>query len=175
MPSKTSGSIRATRGNTQRRTSGDTPAGGGPFPEALLALFSVIAGAGSGWRLRLFNAGNLERRPPSRNARGAEAVAAELEGAGLHGGQLLVGNFGDGHINAFDEHGRFRGQIENNRGMPIVIDGLWGLAFGNGGRAGVPSTLYFSSGPDGESHGLFGSIEPAGRHDSCGGDGPRGD
>ena len=78
---------------------------------------------------------------------------------GPHADQLLVGNFGSGTIMSFDATGRFRGFLRNRAGYPIVIDGLWALAFGNGGRAGVPGTLYFTAGPDGESHGLFGSIE----------------
>jgi len=61
---------------------------------------------------------------------------------------------------AFDAAGRFQGLLQDVEGEPIVIGGLWALTFGNGGRAGVPDTLYFSSGPDGESHGLFGSLAP---------------
>ena len=84
---------------------------------------------------------------------------------GKHGDELLVGNFGSGTIMAFEADGGFEGLLEDGHGKkPIVIDGLWGLAFGNGGRAGVPGTLYFSAGPDGESHGLFGSITPVMKH-----------
>jgi uncharacterized protein (TIGR03118 family) len=80
---------------------------------------------------------------------------------GKHADQLLVGNFGSGTIMAFEADGKFKGLLEGPGERPLVIDGLWGLAFGNGGRAGRPSTLYFTAGPDGESHGLFGSIDPA--------------
>ena len=79
---------------------------------------------------------------------------------GTRANQLLVGNFGSGTIMAFDATGRFRGLLQDVEGEPIVIGGLWALTFGNGGRAGVPDTLYFSSGPDDESHGLFGSLAP---------------
>src|SRR6266853_1095724 len=79
---------------------------------------------------------------------------------GNHANQLLVGNFGSGTIIAFDATGRFRGLLQDIEGEPIVIGGLWAITFGNGGRGGVPDTLYFSSGPDGESHGLFGSLAP---------------
>ena len=79
---------------------------------------------------------------------------------GEHSDELLVGNFGSGTIMAFSEHGRFEGFLENRRGKPVVIEGLWALAFGNGGSGGVPGTLYFTAGPDDESHGLFGSLEP---------------
>ncbi len=79
---------------------------------------------------------------------------------GKHSDVLLVGNFGSGTIMAFNEHGRFEGFLENRRGKPVVIEGLWALTLGNGGSAGVPETLYFTAGPDDESHGLFGSLEP---------------
>jgi hypothetical protein len=67
---------------------------------------------------------------------------------------------------SFDADGKFQGLLENKHERPIVIDGLWGLAFGNGGKAGVPGTLYFTAGPVSESHGLFGSLElvPEPRH-----------
>jgi uncharacterized protein (TIGR03118 family) len=82
---------------------------------------------------------------------------------GKHAGQLLVGNFGSGTIMTFDtDTGKFRGLLQRAEDDPIVIDGLWGLAFGNGGRGGRPGTLYFTAGPDDESHGLLGGIDPAG-------------
>ena len=82
---------------------------------------------------------------------------------GAHADQLLVGNFGSGTIMAFEADGDFRGLLEDasTKEKPMVIDGLWGLTFGNGGKAGRASTLYFSAGPDGENHGLFGAIDPA--------------
>jgi len=79
---------------------------------------------------------------------------------GRHAGQLLVGNFGSGTIMTFDETGRFHGLLQGVDDEPVMIEGLWGLAFGNGGRAGRPTTLYFTAGPDDESHGLFGSLDP---------------
>jgi uncharacterized protein (TIGR03118 family) len=90
-------------------------------------------------------------------------VALAPDSFGKHGGQLLVGNFGSGTIVAFDEAGGFHGLLESSPGHPVVIDGLWALTFGSGGRAGVPETLYFTAGPDSEGHGLFGSLEPAGK------------
>ena len=83
---------------------------------------------------------------------------------GGHADQLLVGNFGSGTIMAFDADGKFKGLLEGRHERPIVIEGLWGLAFGNGGKAGRPSTLYFSAGPNGESDGLFGALDPAPEH-----------
>jgi uncharacterized protein (TIGR03118 family) len=79
---------------------------------------------------------------------------------GGHADQLLVGNFGNGTIMAFEADGKFQGLLEGRHERPIVIDGLWGLAFGNGGKGGRPGTLYFTAGPDGESNGLFGALDP---------------
>ncbi len=83
---------------------------------------------------------------------------------GKHAGQLLVGNFGSGTIMTFEADGQFKGLIEGAHERPLVIDGLWGLAFGNNGKAGTSDTLFFTAGPDSESHGLFGSISPMVRH-----------
>jgi uncharacterized protein (TIGR03118 family) len=85
---------------------------------------------------------------------------------GEFGGDLLVGNFGDGTINAFDpDTGAFLGTMLNGHGNPIVNDGLWGLIFGNGGNGGDPNKLYFTAGIPGdgevEDHGLFGVIATA--------------
>jgi uncharacterized protein (TIGR03118 family) len=86
-------------------------------------------------------------------------------GFGKFGGALLVGNFGNGHIHAFDPNsGTELGTLGASPMRPLVIDGLWGLAFGNGRTAGDANTLYFAAGPDHEAHGLFGKItaNPAG-------------
>jgi uncharacterized protein (TIGR03118 family) len=65
---------------------------------------------------------------------------------------LLVGNFGDGHISAFNSaNGTFLGQLSDPSGKPIAIDKLWGLKFGNGGSAGDPATLYFAAGIQNET------------------------
>lgn len=87
-------------------------------------------------------------------------VAVAPSTFGKHASQLLVGNFGNGTIMAFNQNGHFKGFLESRPGRPVVIDGLWALTFGSGGKAGVPETLYFTAGPDNESHGLFGSLEP---------------
>ena len=82
---------------------------------------------------------------------------------GRFSGDLLVGNFGDGTINAYDlqEDGTWapRGQLRTADHKPVFIDGLWGLGFGNGSGSGATNALYFTAGPDDESHGLFGRIE----------------
>jgi uncharacterized protein (TIGR03118 family) len=72
---------------------------------------------------------------------------------------LLVGNFGDGRINSYDPNtGAPLGQLLDAAGAPIAIDGLWGLAFGNGANAGSVSDLYFTAGTQGGTHGLFGAL-----------------
>jgi uncharacterized protein (TIGR03118 family) len=78
---------------------------------------------------------------------------------GKFSNDLLVGNFGDGHINVYSpKTGAFLGQVQSSKGHAIVIDGLWAIAFGNGATSGPTNQLYFTSGTDGESHGLFGFI-----------------
>jgi Ca2+-binding RTX toxin-like protein len=73
-------------------------------------------------------------------------------------GDLLVGDFGDGRINAYDPtSGAFIGTLSDSD-KPIEIDGLWGLTFGNDSTAGDANTLYYAGGPDDETHGLFGKI-----------------
>lgn len=80
---------------------------------------------------------------------------------GAFSGALLVGNFGNGRINAFDaSSGDFLGSLREPSGRPLEIDGLWALIFGNGANAGVTDRLYFTAGPDDEQHGLFGEIRP---------------
>ena len=80
---------------------------------------------------------------------------------GRLGGTLWIGNFGDGRINAFDPTtGEFIDKVRTADGRPIVIDRLWSLRFGNGGTGGFPNTLYFTAGPNGETDGLFGRLDP---------------
>jgi serine/threonine protein kinase len=74
-------------------------------------------------------------------------------------GELLVGNFGDGRINVFDPTSNaFLGQLADASGVPVTIEGLWGLRFGNNGSAGGSSTLFFTAGINGEMDGLLGSL-----------------
>jgi hypothetical protein len=82
-------------------------------------------------------------------------------GFGPFAGDLLVGNFGNGRISAFDPaSGAYKGQLRNADGLAITIDGLWGLMFGNG-VAGTSSTLFFTAGIAEETHGLMGTITAA--------------
>ena len=78
---------------------------------------------------------------------------------GRFSGEILVGNFGNGHVNVFNSQGKFIGKLDQPNGTPLVIDGLWKLTLG-GGRTSSPDTLYFTAGPNGETDGLFGRITP---------------
>jgi len=76
--------------------------------------------------------------------------------------RLLIGNFGDGAINAFNAvSGRFEGTLlANGTQSPLTIPGLWGITFGNNGTAGPATTLYFAAGPNDENDGILGTITP---------------
>ena len=75
---------------------------------------------------------------------------------------LLVGNFGNGRIHAYDAtNGSSLGGLNDPDGEPIAIDGLWALKVGNGGAGGVTNAVYFTAGILGERHGLFGSLSTA--------------
>jgi uncharacterized protein (TIGR03118 family) len=81
------------------------------------------------------------------------------------GGDLLIGNFGNGKIHAFTQQpdGSFKkdGALRDENGKKIAIDGLWALEFGNSGSNGDGNTLFFTAGPNDEADGLFGTIKPA--------------
>jgi uncharacterized protein (TIGR03118 family) len=78
---------------------------------------------------------------------------------GLFSHDVLVGQFGSGEIVAFDPvTGQFKGKLLDMNNQPIAIDGLWALGFGNDGKAGPATTLFFTAGPDHESNGLFGTL-----------------
>ena len=88
---------------------------------------------------------------------------APATGFGPFSGDLLIGNFGDGVIQAFRERpdGSWdhEGVIRDTHRLKVSIDGLWALQFGHGGANNGPaSTLFFTAGPNDETNGLFGSI-----------------
>jgi uncharacterized protein (TIGR03118 family) len=86
-------------------------------------------------------------------------LALAPQNFGQFSGALLVGNFGDGRINAFDPNsGKFLGQLYDQIGQPLAINGLWALVFGNGQQAGAINSLFFTAGIGDEGHGLFGVI-----------------
>lgn len=80
---------------------------------------------------------------------------------GAFGGNLLIGNFGDGTISAFDtQGGTFRGQLQNANGIVITNASLWDLVFDATGQTGAANTLYLTAGLANEQHGLFAAITP---------------
>jgi uncharacterized protein (TIGR03118 family) len=119
-----------------------------------------IAGEGLGFVTAFDTSGNFVARVASGGPLNAPwGMAIAPAGFGRFSGDLLVGNFGDGRINAYDlATFEPRGHLKTANHHPLVIDGLWGIGFGNGAAAGPTTTLYFAAGPDDEEHGLFGSI-----------------
>jgi len=105
--------------------------------------------------------GNMLKRLISMGALNSPwGLALAPPNFGRFSNALLVGNFGNGWINAFNPStGALLGHLLNPNGTPLAIDGLWGLKFGTGSAASGPAnTLFFTAGPDHESHGLFGSL-----------------
>ncbi len=138
----------------------------------------VLAGAadaGDG-AVDVYNAdGQLQQRlirPGDTHLNDPWAVVMAPANFGRFSNDLLVGDFGNGHIEAFNPHnGRFVGELKDASGQPIAITHLWGLAFGNGGAAGPTNTLYFTAGltshlapSNAPFHGLFGSLTVAAGH-----------
>jgi uncharacterized protein (TIGR03118 family) len=120
-----------------------------------------IAGPGRGIVNVFDTSGHFLRRLISHGHLDAPwGMTIAPDGFGKFGGALLVGNFGDGRIHAYDAtSGRFEGTLRDVGRRPIAIDGLWGLMFGNGTSAGT-TALLFSAGIDDEQHGLYGTITP---------------
>ena len=164
-------------------TDPDLPAGYAPF--GIRALGGVIyvtyalqdedkhddvAGVGHGFVDAFDLDGNLLHRVASMGRLNSPwgLAMAPADSFGKFGGDLLVGNFGDGGINAFDPNtilgdGQLQpqGQLHGAGGQPIAIDGLWAIDFGNGAAAGPKHVLFFTAGPLGEQHGLFGTLTAA--------------
>ncbi|MBW8758366.1 MAG: TIGR03118 family protein [Burkholderiales bacterium] len=119
------------------------------------------AGAGFGFVDRYDLQGNLLGRVASGGMLDAPwGLAIAPASFGALAGDLLVGNFGDGHISAYDlATDSFMGQLSGTNGQAVAIDGLWALGVGNDGGAGSSQSLYFTAGPGDESHGLFGVMQ----------------
>ena len=124
-----------------------------------MAKHDDVAGAGNGFVDAFDPNGNLLGRVGSGGTLDSPwGLAIAPATFGSFAGDLLVGNFGDGTINVFNPTtDAFLGQL-TAAGKPIAIDGLWALTVGNGGSGGDVDTIYFTSGPQNQTHGLFGSI-----------------
>ena len=148
------------------------PSGYGPFGIAEIkgmlyvtfakqdaTLHDDTAGPGHGFVDIFTNTGMFVRRLVTRGALNSPwGLALAPRSFGMFGGDLLVGNFGNGLINVYNAtNGAPLGQLRRHNGLPIVIDGLWGLQFGNG-NAAQTNELIFSAGPHHESHVLLGKI-----------------
>ena len=127
-----------------------------------------VAGAGNGYVDAFSLTGAFERRIVSLGGQINSPWGLDIAPSGFRSfaGDLLVGNFGDGTISAFDPlSGLFKGRLSGPGGAPLVEGDLWGLINGNGGMGGDPNSLYFTAGVQDEAHGLFGQIsavpEPA--------------
>jgi uncharacterized protein (TIGR03118 family) len=123
-----------------------------------------VAGQGHGF-VDIFdtNGALLDRVAKRGQLNSPWGIAMAPDGFGNLGGDLLVGNFGDGQINAFAQkhNGKFKldAQLRTSKHKTLAIDGLWALQFGkNAPNNGPATTLFFTAGPAGESHGLFGTI-----------------
>jgi uncharacterized protein (TIGR03118 family) len=109
--------------------------------------------------------GHLLHRVATRHALNAPwgLAWAPEDGFGAFSGDLLVGNFGNGLIHAYEPTAggsfEFAGTLRRASGRAVRIDGLWAIAFGNGASAGPVDSLFFTAGPDDEEHGLFGEVE----------------
>jgi uncharacterized protein (TIGR03118 family) len=123
-----------------------------------------VAGAGHGFVNAFDLQGNFLGRIASDGALNSPwGLAIAPASFGEFAGDLLVGNFGDGRIDAYNlVTDALQGPLLGTNGTPLEIDGLWGLILGNGGSGGSLQSIYFSAGPDGESHGLFGVIAAPG-------------
>jgi uncharacterized protein (TIGR03118 family) len=118
-----------------------------------------LSGPGNGF-VDVYNIrGTLQKRLVSHGVLNSPwGLAMAPTGFGPFAGALLVGNFGDGEINAFNAtSGKFLGHLQRSGGAAIAISGLWALRFGNA-NAGSPTTLFFTAGISAEKHGLLGTI-----------------
>lgn len=124
-----------------------------------------VFGPGRGHVVEYREDGTLVRDYQTRGLLNAPwGLAIAPAGFGPFAHALLVGNFGDGTIAAFDRaSGAFLGHLREADSKIICIDGLWALAFGNGHSLGDDHALYFTAGPNGEEDGIFGRLNALGQ------------
>jgi uncharacterized protein (TIGR03118 family) len=121
-----------------------------------------VHGPGNGF-VDVFDAnGNFIQRFVSRGRLNSPwGVALAPAKFGKFSNRLLVGSFGNGRLNAYDlATGEFRGRLRGTDGHPLKIEGLWGIAFGNGLLKQPTDVLFFAAGPNEEKNGLYGRIAP---------------
>jgi uncharacterized protein (TIGR03118 family) len=122
-----------------------------------------VAGQGNGFVDEFDLQGHLLHRVASGGPLDSPwGLAIAPSSFGSFAGDLLVGNFGDGTISAFNlhDHDKFVGKLTDGSGNPIAIPDLWELTTGNDAKAGSSNTIYFTAGVQDEAHGLFGSLTP---------------
>jgi len=122
-----------------------------------------VAGAGNGYVDEFNLDGTFVRQLVSQGGEVNSPWGLDIAPSsfGEFAGDLLVGNFGDGTISAFDlTTGMFDGRLLGTDGNPIVLGDLWALLNGNGGRGGDRDKVYFTAGVSDEAHGLFGALAP---------------
>jgi uncharacterized protein (TIGR03118 family) len=120
-----------------------------------------VAGPGNGYVTEFNLDGSFVRTIDSAggHTNSPWGLAIAPSSFGEFAGDLLVGNFGDGTINAYNlTTGAFKGELRDPKGDPIVLRDLWALVPGNNALAGVSSKIYFTAGLAAEAHGLFGSL-----------------
>jgi uncharacterized protein (TIGR03118 family) len=122
------------------------------------------AGPGNGFVDVFAPNGDLLQRLVSRGKLNSPwAVTLAPSTFGAFGGDILVGNFGNGRIHAYDQTtGAFEGTLSRPKGGPVVIDGLWGLRFSPTTPGAGPNKLFFTAGINHEADGLFGTLVPNG-------------
>lgn len=120
-----------------------------------------VKAAGNGYVDVFDTAGNLVKQLVSGGALNSPwGLAVAPSNFGTYSGKLLVGNFGDGKINAYDATtGALAGTLAKSDGSAIVIDGLWGISFGNGVSNQPTNTLFFTAGPNAAKNGLYGRVD----------------
>jgi len=119
-----------------------------------------VAGHNLGFVDKYTNFGQTVQRIASRgNLNAPWGLAIAPASFGKYTGALLVGNFGDGKIGAYTD-GDYLGLLRDANNEVIAIDGLWALLPGTAASGGTDA-VWFSAGPDGETHGLLGVLRPA--------------
>jgi uncharacterized protein (TIGR03118 family) len=126
------------------------------------AKYNSIGGPGQGYVDVFDTSGNLVQEFAAQGSLNSPwGIAQAPAGFGPFAGDILISNFGDGRINAFDpQSGEWLAALNDATGSPFVVQGLWGIAFGNGQKGGDTQTLYFTAGINAQSDGLFGSLAP---------------